>query len=390
MPHKYTYGGIKVKQLKEQGLELIPQIQEEWKHVPFKLKKGIDETAANKQLSWLLPACELRNIQVIWFDSPVKFINYLGALYAYQRIRNTNINSSNRKMRNFIWQDVKSAAWMNTLKFVNKGVWSLVWKTLRLEMEEHMKTHLYTPLTKHLEDAFARHTRKTCGELLPIGERHKIRTFWKNLNFLGLLTDTHWVAFYDFFVKLGVMDVKSFNRYKMLLQSGVFMITTIDDVCCVIKSPYRISRNNAGKLHNERWSALAWGDGYELYFWNGIRVDARLIEKPDTITKEDILKEKNAEVRRCILEKLGVERYAELLGIEPIDSGTDFQGNQQVLFKTKERDALARDYLYFVKVICPSTSRNYFLSVPEMNTVQEAVAWTFGKNQKTYKPKIET
>ncbi len=390
MSHKYTYGGIKVKQLKEQGLELIPQILEEWKNVPVRLDKGIDKMTASRQLTWLLPACELRNIQVVWFDSPGKFIKYLGAFYAYQRIRKTNVDSSNQKMQDFIELEVKCAAWMNTLNFVNKDVWNLVWKALRIEMEAYMETHLYAPLMKHLEDTFARHTRNTCGELLPIHDRHKIRTFWQNLNFGGLFTETHWVAFYDFFARLGILDLESFNRYKMLLESGVFMITMIDDVCCVVKSPYRISRNNAGQLHNERLGALAWTDGYELYFWNGIQVDARLIEKPDTITKEDILKEKNVEIRRCILEKLGVERYAELLGIEPIDSGVDFQGNQQVLFKTKEKDVLARDYLYFVKVICPSTNRNYFLSVPEMTDVRDAVAWTFGKNQMTYTPVIET
>ena len=90
------------------------------------------------------------------------------------------------------------------------------------------------------------------------------------------------------------------------------------------------------------------------------------------------------------MERIGSERFSELLGLVEIDSDTDHQGNIQILYKTKEKDDLINSCLYFARVICPSTGRKYYLSVPRMRNVWDAVAYTFNKDKESYKPLIET
>ena len=90
------------------------------------------------------------------------------------------------------------------------------------------------------------------------------------------------------------------------------------------------------------------------------------------------------------MEKIGSERFSELLGLQEIDSDTDHQGNISILYKTKEKDNLINRSLYFARVICPSTGRKYYLSVPRMRSVWDAVAYTFNKDKESYKPMVET
>jgi hypothetical protein len=152
----------------------------------------------------------------------------------------------------------------------------------------------------------------------------------------------------------------------------------------VCARPTVINRDDQGRLHCEDGKSIEYPDGWGLYSWHGTKVSEKLIITPDKITKKDISKETNAEVRRCMYEKLGAERYAKLLGIKQIHKGT-----RGVLYKSKDKDSLSEDYLYFVKVVCPTTDRVYFLGTEEKEDADEAVARSFGLTKETYNPTIE-
>ena len=114
-----------------------------------------------------------------------------------------------------------------------------------------------------------------------------------------------------------------------------------------------------------------------MCFWNGIFVQDKYILDKENITKEDILKEKNAEKRRCLKEILGSEKYAKLLDIEIIDEDIDNYNYPIKLVKTKDKDELINDYLYFLIVVCNSTKREYYIPVPQLDNVWKAKSWTF-------------
>jgi len=216
-------------------------------------------------------------------------------------------------------------------------------------------------------------------------------------DFPGLATggfsfeDADWVGFYEMVGKIFNLPSIAENTSFGFLVNGGFACFLYGQTNFLLKRPISICRNQNLVLHCESGPAVRWEDGTCLYFWNGIEVSEKLIELPETVTKEDILTETNVEVRRCYQEALGSEKFATLLGLTPIDTKKDRFGNTMILYKTTEKDRLIGEHIHFAKVICPTTGRNYFLCVPsKISSVDEAVAWTFGKKAKEYKPERET
>lgn len=203
--------------------------------------------------------------------------------------------------------------------------------------------------------------------------------------------DADWLGFYKI-VEQSFSSENSSNYSGLnFLQSGGFDNFLVGESTIILRKPIEIRRNQNLVLHSENGPAVKWKDGTDLFFWNGIEVCEDLILNPESITKEVILSEQNVEVRRCYQEVLGSERFANLLGLTCIDQKNDRFGNTMVLYRTTDKDRLIGEYIHFAKVICPSTGRSYFLCVPpKISTVDEAVAWTFGKTAKEYKPEWET
>jgi hypothetical protein len=204
-------------------------------------------------------------------------------------------------------------------------------------------------------------------------------------------SDWDWISFYRGCAEVFDLNIKPNEAHHRLLYSGFYSGYFFDTHCILTTVPGRIERNRNLVLHHEEDSALAWDDDTLLCFWNGIHVPNRLICDPDSVTAEDILNESNAEVRRCYQEKLGSERFGALLGLVELDRKSDRFGNESVLFRTAKRDKLAGDFIYFAKVVCPSTGRSYFLCVPPgTKGVEDAVSWSFGKTPRDYQPFMET
>lgn len=203
--------------------------------------------------------------------------------------------------------------------------------------------------------------------------------------------DIDWIGFYALCRKVGVFDHSVPEGYShFAMHKGCFLYA-FERMAIVVPRPDLICRNDAYQLHGDGVAALSWRDGTSLYFHHGVAIPSKLIENPEEITREEIIAENNAEVRRCYQEILGSERFGKLLGLTQIDAQKDRFGHEIALYKTKDRDKFANDHIFFAQVICPSTLRQYFLCVPPtIKTAREAVAWTFGKSVEEYKPEIET
>ena len=218
-----------------------------------------------------------------------------------------------------------------------------------------------------------------------------------NSEFSGLMTggysfeDSDWLCFYKLMDEYLGLNIHSIDLNFNFLANGGFACFFYGKTNIILKRPVIIQRNQNLVLHCEDGPAVKWADGTSLYFWNGVEVSEKLINYPKSITRDDILAQKNVEVRRCYQEVLGSELFANLLGLIPIDRKTDRFGNGMVLYRTLDKDKLIGEHIHFAQVICPSTGRNYFLCVPpKISSVDEAVAWTFGKSVKDYKPERET
>jgi hypothetical protein len=122
--------------------------------------------------------------------------------------------------------------------------------------------------------------------------------------------------------------------------------------------------------------------------WRGVPVDERICFRPEEITGREILAERNAEVRRVMMERMGFDAFLEEVDSETLDVDRDPGGERRLLRVELEDD----EPLVCVAVFCPSTKRRYVLRVPpETTTCRQAIAWTAGfDDPELYQPLVET
>jgi len=118
----------------------------------------------------------------------------------------------------------------------------------------------------------------------------------------------------------------------------------------------------------------------ELYFWHGWQVSRKtVVEKP---TAESILKEENQTEREVLIQRMGVEKFVQEAELQQVDSY-----RESSLFKISTAEKRSRYQngtwtdaplaLAFLKVICPSTQKTYFLRVdPDAENAKQALEST--------------
>jgi hypothetical protein len=123
--------------------------------------------------------------------------------------------------------------------------------------------------------------------------------------------------------------------------------------------------------------------------WRGVPVSERIVFRPETLSTDEILGERNTEVRRVMLERFGFERFMENAKAEELDRDRDGAGGERRLLRVPMPND---EDLVCVSVTCPSTQRRFVLRVPPRTTsCRQAVAWTAGfDDPKAYRPIVET
>ncbi len=152
--------------------------------------------------------------------------------------------------------------------------------------------------------------------------------------------------------------------------------------------PAAIEINPEGRPHCETGPAIAFRDGWRLYYYRGMAVPEAIIEQRDSMKISQIDRQRNLELRRVMIELYGRARYIADSGA--VEIHRDRFG---VLYKKAQRD----DHpIVMVKVINstpePDGSRKeYFLRVPpHMESARQAVAWTFRMDKDEYCPGVES
>jgi hypothetical protein len=133
------------------------------------------------------------------------------------------------------------------------------------------------------------------------------------------------------------------------------------------------------RTHCANGPAVVYNDR-ELYFWHGWQVSKEtILEEP---TAERILKEANQTEREVLIQRMGVENFVREAELQQMDTY-----RESTLFKINTAEK--RDHyrnggwaevplaLAFLKVICPSTQKTYFLRVdPDVENARQALEST--------------
>jgi hypothetical protein len=122
--------------------------------------------------------------------------------------------------------------------------------------------------------------------------------------------------------------------------------------------------------------------------WRGVFISPRIAFQPDSISADEVLAERNAELRRVLLERMGYARFMEEAKAEILHTDHDAGGERKLVRVPLPRD----EDLVCIMVRCPSTGREYVIRVPPTTrTCRKAAAWIAGFEDETdYRPLAET
>ncbi len=102
--------------------------------------------------------------------------------------------------------------------------------------------------------------------------------------------------------------------------------------CVVIEDfPSEYHIDDQELLHNETGPAIAWADGFSMYYWHDVILPSNVITDPASITLDQIENEANAEIRRIMVERYGLSRYLLACGTV-IDDAVDEVGSPLRLY----------------------------------------------------------
>lgn len=146
---------------------------------------------------------------------------------------------------------------------------------------------------------------------------------------------------------------------------------------------------------------ILFEDGFGVWSVHGVRLPKWIIEEPAGITTQAIESERNAEIRRVMIDKYGQAKYlvdSSAVEIHRDDFGIlyrkEIQDDEPLLMvkvvnSTPEPDGSFKDY--FIRVqpeLRPMLADK--LGEPQEMTAHNAVASTFGKRGEEYAPCLET
>jgi len=208
--------------------------------------------------------------------------------------------------------------------------------------------------------------------------------------------DCNWVAFYLFGEEIGVKyspkNSRDLKNYCEFLKGGIFFSILFEKLAIICRKPKIILRDERKRLHSSVSPAVVWRDGVKNYFWHGISISEKIIMRPNDLTTEEILNERNSEVSRAIAEKLGWDNYLKKIGSVLIDKWFDVNTScHYELYDFKERRfSLMPRLLKMESPELKDGTRPFYIEPVhhELETCQAARRWQFYKPDLT-EPTVE-
>jgi len=109
-----------------------------------------------------------------------------------------------------------------------------------------------------------------------------------------------WSSWIDAMTRIGVTNLEPWDGHAQVAKSAGWW-WAFRHFAILTERPVELHRDPQNRLHNEHGPAVRYRDGFAVYAWHGRRVPADMIETD--WTTERIFAERNAETRRCAIEK---------------------------------------------------------------------------------------
>ena len=255
-------------------------IRDEW------LAHGLAATSANRELAvagvnaaYRAAGLEPPHI-VVWLDSPIA--GAYGAAYLKTLLQ----KMVGGQVRDQVWDQVWGQVWDQVggqvggqvWDQVGGQVWGQVWDQVGGQVRDQLSQMLY-------------------------GQH-----------------EAGWLSFYDTFRRFGLECCERLNGLMQVAQNAGWW-WPFRGAVILTERPTELHRDNQGRLHCETGPAIRYPDGWGVHAWHGTRVPADLITRKWTL--QEIFAERNSEIRRCAIERIGWDVFIQESGLQKVASAPD-------------------------------------------------------------------
>ena len=195
------------------------------------------------------------------------------------------------------------------------------------QLGDHLGDHLWDQLAGQLGDQLAGQLWDQIGGQLG----RELSSWW----------DCYWIAYLT--AALPFADLEASPQLDALAAASaeVGWWWPMKGAVVLTDRPTVIARDKDGRLHCADGPALAYTDGCSIYAWHGQRVPADLIDG-DGWTLDQIVKERNTEIRRCAVERMGWDVFLHKAGAELVAEAPD-PGNDPHTIRLYELPAVLEE-----------------------------------------------
>ncbi|WP_371829885.1 DUF6745 domain-containing protein [Rhodococcoides yunnanense] len=203
--------------------------------------------------------------------------------------------------------------------------------------------------------------------------------------------EAHRVAFYEFYRRTGLATFRSNDENMLDILAALVGSTgwwwAFDEVCVMSERPVILDTeptpggtHNERRLHSADAPALQFADGAAVYVQHGAIVPEWVVLDP---TVERIAQERNVEVRRTAIERIGWDAYIDMAGLKMVDRSDD-PGNPGCELQLFDAPQQWRNNSRILLTVNGSLERDghrrrYGLHVPRwISSSLDAAGWTYG------------
>lgn len=209
--------------------------------------------------------------------------------------------------------------------------------------------------------------------------------------------EAHRIAYYDLYRRCDLVSFHADDDELLDIHAALAGATgwwwAFDTMCIMSERPTALrSEPIPGRMHSERRlhdsdsPAVEFGDGQAVYVQHGTIVPSWVVLDP---TVERIAGERNVEVRRCAIERIGWDTYIDTAGLELVDKADDPGNAGHMLQLYASPDGWGRDGRILLAVNGSlerdGRRRRYGIYVPGwFSSALDAAGWTYGINGADY------
>ncbi|MBD1937735.1 DUF6745 domain-containing protein [Microcoleus sp. FACHB-68] len=337
---------IKIEKLTPAQEALIPLYQEKWREISL-ATQPIDRKKASETVKEAYALIGLPEPEILFYDSPYEALNILKKKH-HQFCPNRWSSLSNQ-LKSQLLSQLES----ELLSQVDNQLLTQLENQLRQTLKEQLWENFYPQLKRYLEP--------------------DIGNSFLNLAFSESVKSETWAAsgsLFDFCIT--VLDCnlteKSWSLFQSLVKNTGW-IFYYNKTAIVCNRPVKLAFDSENRLHGEGEAALQYADGFSLYSYHGVTLPEKYGKlQPHQWQAQWLIEERNAEVRRVLVQEIGYGRICQELQAEALDSWQEY-----TLLKIENADV---EPIFLIKMTCPSTGCIYALRVPpDVQSAREAISW---------------